>query len=135
MSEKRHKRVLIADDDPIIRALLASIVTKEGYATVEVNDGREAFRLLQTDAQFGLAILDLKMPGLSGADLVAHMHTEKRLRRIPVVLVTAETDAKIMSEVFAAGALAYLTKPFSREQVQRVVRMLLNSTTAEPVAA
>jgi len=135
--ERSSLRVLIVDDDPVIRSILTSTVMNEGYAAIEVSDGREAYRLLQSDADFGAAIFDLRMPCLSGIDLIGYMHTEKRLRRIPVMLVTAETDLRIMSHGFAAGAVAYLPKPFTREQVLKAIRMLLKNPPAahRPAAA
>ena len=119
------KRILIADDDPVIRHLVTSIVAKLGYVPVIVNDGREAFSLLNADADFKAAILDMSMPFLEGLDLIRYMRTEKRLMRIPVVLITAEQSIKLMADSFAAGATAFLPKPFTPEQLQNLLRMLL----------
>lgn len=125
------RRILVADDDPVIRHLLTSIVKKEGYVPVPVNDGREAYRLLQTDADFRAAIFDMMMPHLGGMDVIRHMRTEKRLMRIPVVMITAEQDLKTMQDSFAAGATVFLSKPFTPEQLQFTLRML----PAQSVAA
>jgi CheY-like chemotaxis protein len=124
------KRILIADDDPVIRHLLTSIVKKEGYIPVIVNDGREAYRLLQTDADFRAAIFDMMMPHLGGMDVIRHMRTEKRLMRIPVVMITAERDLKTMQDSFAAGATVFLSKPFTPEQLQFTLRMLPTQSVA-----
>jgi len=129
---KRHrmpltKRVLVADDDPVIRRLLTSAVTSEGYIAVAVEDGRAAFRMLQTDADFTAALFDMRMPGLNGIDLIRHMRTEKRLQRIPVMLITAEDDLKVMSDSFAAGAVAFLSKPLTVDKLQNALRVLLRS--------
>jgi CheY-like chemotaxis protein len=121
------KRVLVADDDPVIRRLLSSAVTSEGYIAVTVEDGRAAFRMLQSDADFTAALFDMRMPGLNGIDLIRHMRTEKRLQRIPVMLITAENDLKVMSESFAAGAVAFLSKPLTVDKLQNALRMLLRS--------
>jgi CheY-like chemotaxis protein len=121
------KRVLVADDDPVIRRLLSSAVTSEGYIAVTVDDGRAAFRMLQSDADFTAALFDMRMPGLNGIDLIRHMRTEKRLQRIPVMLITAENDLKVMSESFAAGAVAFLSKPLTVDKLQNALRMLLRS--------
>jgi CheY-like chemotaxis protein len=121
------KRVLVADDDPVIRRLLSSAVTSEGYIAVTVDDGRAAFRILQSDADFTAALFDMRMPGLNGIDLIRHMRTEKRLQRIPVMLITAENDLKVMSESFAAGAVAFLSKPLTVDKLQNALRMLLRS--------
>ncbi|MDQ1636774.1 MAG: two-component system, chemotaxis family, chemotaxis protein CheY [Pyrinomonadaceae bacterium] len=121
------KRVLIADDDPIIRRLLSSAVTSAGYTAVVVDDGRAAFRMLQSDAAFAAALFDMRMPGLNGIDLIRHMRTEKRLQRIPVLLITAEQDLKVMSDGFAAGAVAFLSKPLTVDKLQTALSMLLPS--------
>ena len=125
MLQNLPKRILVADDDPVIRQLIHSIVKADGYIPVETSDGREAYRLLRSDADFCGAIFDMRMPGLSGIDLISYMKTENRLRRIPVMLVTAETNLSLMSASFAAGAMAYLPKPFTREELQKAIRMLV----------
>src|ERR1041384_6661584 len=128
MFQQSRGRVLIADDDPVMRTVLTSIVTHEQYEAVQARDGREAFRVLNADANFKGALFDLKMPGLTGLDLVSHMKTEKRLQRIPVMIITGETAMNVVSEIFRAGAVAYLPNPFSRDQVTRAIRMLLHTS-------
>src|SRR5258708_35972490 len=128
-------RILIADDDPVIRHLVTSIVRKLGYTPVILNDGREACRLLNADADFKAAILDMSMPYLAGLDLIRHMRTEKRLMRIPVMLITAEPDLKLVADSFSAGATAYLPKPFTPDQLQAALRMLLSANTTTSSAA
>jgi two-component system chemotaxis response regulator CheY len=118
-------RILIADDDAVVRHLVTSIVTKLGYTPVSLHDGRQAFSLLNADADFKAAILDMSMPYLEGLDLIRYMKTEKRLMRIPVLLITAEQSIKLMADSFAAGATAFLPKPFTPEQLQSLLRMLL----------
>src|SRR5713101_5193832 len=121
------KRVLIADDDPLIRCLLSAAVTSEGYTPVIVEDGRAAYKILQSDADFTAALFDMSMPGLNGIDIIRHMSTEKRLQRIPVMLISAEQDLKVMSDSFAAGAVAFLNKPLTTEKLRTALGMLLRS--------
>ena len=120
-------RILVADDDPVIRYLVAAIVRKEGYTSVVVNDGREAIRILQQDADFSAAIFDMMMPHLEGIDIIRYMRTEKRLMRIPVMMITSEQDIKLMTNSFAAGATVFLPKPFTAAQLQTMLRMLLSN--------
>jgi CheY-like chemotaxis protein len=124
------RRILIADDDPVIRHLVTSIVRREGYTAVVVNDGREAYRLLQKDANFSMAIFDMMMPHIEGIDIIRHMRTEKRLMRIPVMLMTSERDFKVMTDSLAAGAVVFLPKPFTAAKMQTMLRMLLGENTA-----
>lgn len=118
------RRVLIADDDSVTRLLVSSIVKGEGYTPVAVADGREAFRILRSDSDFRAAIFDINMPHLEGLDIVRHMRTEKRLMRVPVILITANSDFKVMANSFTAGATAFLQKPFTTGQLQNVLRIL-----------
>jgi len=111
----------------MIRCLLSAAVTNEGYTAVTVDDGRAAFKILQLDADFTAALFDMSMPGLNGIDIIRHMNTEKRLQRIPVMLMTAEQDLKVMSESFAAGAVAFLNKPLTTEKLRTALGMLLRS--------
>ena len=129
------KRILIADDDPVMRHLLTAIVGKEGYVVVAVNDGREAYRLLQTDANFKAAIFDMMMPHLQGLDIIRYMRTEKRLMRIPAMMITSEQNVKLMSDSFTAGATVFLPKPFTPERLQMTLRMLLNTQGPSAPAA
>ena len=120
-------RVLIADDDPVMRHLVTTIVKQQDCEVVVVNDGREAYRILQSDSQFRAAILDMTMPFLEGLDLIRYMRSEKRLMRIPIMMITAEQDIKLMASSFSAGATAFLPKPFTPEQLQSAIRMLIGN--------
>ncbi len=124
-SQQSPSRVLVADDDPVIRHLVTSIVKSEGHTAVAVSDGREAFLTLQRDANFQAAIFDMKMPHLVGLDVIRQMRKEKRLMRIPVIMVTSENDLKLMKESFDAGVTGFLTKPFNPTQLQTILRATL----------
>ena len=120
------RRILVADDDPAILRLVTAIVEKEGYQVVPARDGREAYKILQADADFLAGIFDVMMPHLQGPELVRYMRTEKRLMRIPVMMMTAEQNPKLSSESFAAGAVVFLPKPFTTAQLQIMLRMLVS---------
>ncbi len=130
LTPKAHAtpRILVADDDPVIRHLVTCVVRKEGHRVVVANDGREAIRILQTDAGFGAAIFDMSMPHIEGIEIIRHMRTEKRLMRIPVIMITAEQSINLMTDSFAAGATVFLRKPFTTVQLQTMLQMLLGKT-------
>ena len=119
------RRILVADDDPAILRLIATILEKENYSVVLARDGREAYKILQADPQFTAAILDVVMPHISGPELVRFMKTDKRLMTIPVMMMTAEQDPKLSSDSFSAGAVVFLPKPFTTAQLQIMVQMLV----------
>jgi CheY-like chemotaxis protein len=127
LKETNPKRILIADDDPVMRHLVTNIVKQQDCEVVLANDGRDVYRILQFDSQFTAAILDLTMPFLEGLDLIRYMRSERRLMRIPIMLITAQQDIKLMASSFAAGATAFLPKPFTPEQLQSAIRMLIGN--------
>jgi len=129
------RRVLIADDDQVMRHLITTIVKQQEHDPVLANDGREAYRILQSDSQFAAAILDMTMPFLEGLDLIRYMRSENRLMRIPIMLITAEQNINLMASSFSAGATAFLPKPFTSEQLQSAIRMLLGNRNATRRAA
>lgn len=122
-------QILIADDDPAILRLVKAIVEKEGFEAVTVRDGREAYRLLNSGEPFAAAIFDVAMPYIQGTELVRHMQSEKRLMKIPVIMMTAEQNMKLSSESFSAGAVAFLPKPFTTSQMQVMLKMFVKKRT------
>jgi two-component system, chemotaxis family, chemotaxis protein CheY len=128
------ERILIADDDPVVRKILTSAVRKEGFTPVVFDDGRAAYRALQSDSNFRAAVVDMMMPHLPGLDLVRYMRTEKRLMRIPVMLITAEQDLRIMKNCFEAGVTMFQSKPLTTEKLQTSLRILFSSgcQTSQP---
>ena len=126
-----NRRMLVADDDPAILRLVKTILEKDDYMVVTARDGREAYKILQTDPDFTAAILDVVMPHISGPELVRYMKSEERLKRIPVMMMTAEQDPKLSSDSFSAGAIVFLPKPFTTAQLQIMLQMLIGKKTAE----
>jgi len=126
-----NRRMLVADDDPAILRLIATILEKENFNVVMARDGREAYKILQADPNFTAAILDVVMPHISGPELVRYMKSEERLKRIPVMMMTAEQDPKLSSDSFSAGAVVFLPKPFTTAQLQIMMQMLIGKKTAD----
>ena len=126
-----NRRMLVADDDPAILRLIATILEKDNYTVVTARDGREAYKILQTDSDFTAAILDVVMPYISGPELVRYMKSEERLKWIPVMMMTAEQDPKLSADSFSAGACVFLPKPFTTAQLQIMMQMLIGKKTAD----
>lgn len=128
--EQSKPRILVADDDPVIRHLVCSIVKAEGYEVVIAEDGREALKILQSDTDFKGAIFDMMMPHIEGIDVIRHMRTEKRFMRIPVMMITSEKDLRLAGKTFAAGATLFLQKPFTHEQLKNMLHALVSQRIA-----
>jgi CheY-like chemotaxis protein len=130
MNDQKTKvadRVLIVDNDPLIRNWMISILEGEGYDSVSMTDGGEVYRVLQSDSDFKGAVLDLAMPGLDGPGLIRYMRTEERLMRIPVMVIIPEGHMQSLASGLAAGATVLLPEPFTRAQLQSTLRMMLRS--------
>jgi len=105
-----RRRVLIADDDPLMRMDLAEMLTEEGFEVVgQVGDGERAVELART-LRPDLVILDVKMPGKDGIQAAAEIADEQIA---PVIILTAYCDRDLIQRAIDAGAMTYLAKPFS----------------------
>jgi DNA-binding response OmpR family regulator len=118
-------RVLVVEDDPIIMQLVKDVIEEEGYDAVSAQDGREAYRILEKDNKFVAGIFDVKVPAIQGTDLLRYMQTEKRLMRIPVLIMTGGPSVAIQSESFSAGATIFMPKPFTRATLRMMFRALI----------
>ena len=128
---KEGRLILVADDDPAILRLVSTILEKENYAVLTARDGREAYKILQSEQDLTAAIFDVVMPHISGPELVRYMKTETRLMTIPVMMMTAEQDPKLSSDSFSAGAVVFLPKPFTTAQLQIMLQMLIGKANAQ----
>lgn len=102
-------RVLIADDEPIIRLGLRTMLEEQGYDIVgEAEDGQKAIELARATAP-DLVILDIRMPQVDGLEAARAIMAE---RPTPILLLTAYADQELVEEAKPCGVLAYLVKPF-----------------------
>lgn len=117
-------KVLIVDDDPIIRKLLGHYLDVSGYDILYASNGLEALDTLVRN-EVNLVLTDLNMPYMDGIELVKHMREDERLRKIPVLMVTTESDKKTMEVALKTGVNGYLIKPVTSEAVTKEARRLL----------
>lgn len=102
------KQLLVADDDPHIRTLLRQVLTREGYAVMEAEDGVKAQEIL-ANTPIDLAVVDVMMPRMDGLDLCQHI---RETYDIPIILLTARQQLSDKEQGFLRGTDDYLTKPF-----------------------
>jgi response regulator NasT len=115
-------RVVIAEDEAIIRLDLKEILEEEGYEVVgECGRGDEAVELVRTKNP-DLAILDIKMPGLDGLAAAREITSE---RRAAVLILTAFSQRDLIDQARDAGALAYLIKPFQKSDLLPAIEIAL----------
>ena len=117
-------KVLVADDEHNIRNILDFSLHAEGFLVVSALNGEDAFKLA-VESKPDLVILDVMMPGQGGVETCRALKDDQRTADIPVILLTALTGRKDREAGAAAGADAYITKPFSPQKVIEVVLELL----------
>jgi CheY-like chemotaxis protein len=116
-------RVLVVDDNPVVRMLAVYALESAGMDVAEATDGNEALRHLEenpdaTDA----VVLDIMMPGLSGHDVLAERRQRRLAPKARIVMLSCKTDDDDVTRAFAGGAHEYLTKPFDPDELVQVVR-------------
>jgi response regulator NasT len=123
VTEVQSRRVLIAEDEALIRLDLREMLIEEGYEVVgEAGDGEAAVRLAE-DLKPDLCIFDIKMPimdGLAAAEKIAET------RIAPVVILTAFSQRDLVDRARAAGAMAYLVKPFQKSDLVPAIEIALS---------
>ena len=132
-------RALIADDDPVILALLRATLRRWGLEVTTARDGVEAWAALEHDAGISLVVLDWSMPGVDGLELCRRIRSSAAREHLHVLLLTAREGAAHVVSALDAGADDYLSKPFDpevfRARVHVGLRILkLKARLAERVA-
>jgi len=110
-------KVLIADDSLVTRKMLEGTLEKNGYQTVAVEDGMQAWEVLKSDNSLRLAILDWMIPGMDGIDICRRLQEQERTRSVYVILLTAKEGVDNTTAALQAGASDYITKPFEKEEL------------------
>ncbi len=110
--EARERRVMLVDDDGVCLAMLARGLRKRGYAVATFNDPLVAMERLERERPAAV-VTDIRMPGMSGLEVVREVRERLGEDAPPVVVVSAEGDEAILTEAFRLGAVDYLVKPVS----------------------
>jgi DNA-binding response OmpR family regulator len=121
-------RILVVDDEPIVRDVVCRYLERESFRTIEAADGEEAYRLLQTE-DFHLVVLDVMLPGPDGLEICRWIRARSDL---PVIMLTGRGELTDRIVGLELGADDYLAKPFSpRELVARVRSVLRRSRATD----
>jgi len=126
-------RILVAEDDPVSRTLVATRLAKWGYDVVVTNDGAEAMAVLRGRDPPTLAILDWSMPGMDGLEICRRLREVEK--RIYLILLIAHGSKENMIEGLSAGADDYLVKPFHAEELNARILVGLRVMTSQETLA
>jgi CheY-like chemotaxis protein len=130
--------VLVAEDDPDVRRLVATALRLDGYSVIEARDGTELVEHIGSALLFGnvrgdlepvsLVISDVRMPGRDGLEVLAHLRRSEI--GVAVILMSAHGDAAIRSRAEHLGVDAFLAKPFEIDVLRRMVKDILTTAGA-----
>jgi len=120
------KTILTVDDAATMRKMVSFTLRGAGHEVLEAQDGAVAFNLLQSRA-VDLVITDVHMPNMSGIELTRRLRALPSFGRVPIILLTTESDPGRKAEGRAAGATGWIVKPFGQEQLLAIVAKVLPS--------
>jgi CheY-like chemotaxis protein len=124
-------RVLVVDDDDVIRQLITVNLELEGFDVVTAVDGQDALDKVK-DAQPRVITLDVMMPRLDGWEAAARLRSDPETAHIKVILLSARAQEADLQRGERIGVDAYLTKPFDPDELIDLVRRLMNDAGERP---
>ena len=119
------QKILIADDDLNMLALLKSLLTKAGYKVITAENGLEAVAKAQKELP-ALVLLDIHMPKMDGLQACKEIKSSQFTKSVPVIMLTIEGSMSEIQQAIDYGAKTYLTKPASGEEILKVVKSILS---------
>ncbi len=120
------KKVLIVDDDMRNIFALSSVLEDHDMVIVSADNGRDAIRILQTQADVDIVLMDIMMPEMDGIDTMREIRKIQQLKKLPIIAVTAKAMKGDREKCIEAGAWDYLSKPVDTEQLLAVLRAWLH---------
>ena len=130
-SEDRKLKILVVDDDPVIRALLEDYFSAINYRVEVATGGVECLSRLEKLSP-DVLVIDFQMPDMTGLELLKHIRQTTLKRSVPVILVSANSDMALLAAEGGARADAYLQKPFDLHEMRAVVERLAERRESTP---
>ncbi len=131
MTEK--KKILIADDEKIVRESLTDWLTERGYGVVTAADGDETLRLLNQGDGLGVVVLDVRMPGRDGLSILEE--AKKKYPALKYIIISGYPSVEVMTRGIRLGAIGFLVKPFDPEELEKLVQRAIYGEKVVAAAA
>ncbi len=126
------ERILVADDDPVLRALITAVLEGQGYEVIAVPSGDALIRAAH-DSLPDLLLIDVLMPVMDGLEVIRQLRNDTRTSHLPMLLITAQVTSQQAVMGFESGADDYITKPFDNDLLVARVRANLRRAARMPV--
>jgi CheY-like chemotaxis protein len=120
------RKALLVDDDARNIFALSSVLERRGMNVLTATTGREAIALLKADREISIALMDIMMPEMDGYETMQAIRSDRSLRRLPIIALTAKAMKGDRERCLEAGASDYLAKPVNTEQLLSTLRIWLH---------
>jgi DNA-binding NtrC family response regulator len=128
-----RKSILLVDDEPELLSMLTEMVKGFGYSVVAKPDAESALMAISEGVRVDLAITDLRLPGMSGMDLIREM--KKARPGIPIIMLTAFGSVESYIETRSNGVFEYLNKPIQSRELKRIIKTALETVHPKSASA
>ncbi len=119
-----NMKILVVDDMSTMRRIVKNILKHLGFNNLEeAENGQEALTKLKADT-YGFVVSDWNMPVMMGIDMLRAIRADEKLKKIPVLMVTAEAQKENLMEAVQAGVSNYVVKPFTAETMQEKINKI-----------
>lgn len=121
----RTLRVLVADDDPDMRTLIATVLREPAYEVVLCGDAESALVRAHDKKPYDIIVCDFMLPGMSGLELIQRLRNNPMTAKVPILMISAHTNYGMDDRAKAVGANHFLNKPFTLSQLRSAITGLL----------
>jgi two-component system, chemotaxis family, chemotaxis protein CheY len=118
------KKILVVDDSESIRMLVSTILENAGFEVERAVDGSDALHVLEGNS-FHLIITDLNMPVMDGISLIQEVRITQHHNRVPIIMLTTESQTSFKDQARSAGATGWVVKPFVADKLLAVINKVL----------
>ena len=125
------RKILVVDDEDVIRKFLRIQLSKWGFEVREASDGQQAIEALGRD-HFDLLVCDILMPRKNGWEVLKEVKSNPRTSEIPVIVLTAKNEDPDMFKGYDLGANYYMTKPFTKSQLAYGIKLMFQQNADGP---
>jgi CheY-like chemotaxis protein len=129
--ERNMEKVIIAEDDPISRIIIAKAVESLGYMAIQTSNGASALELVESNPEVSLVITDISLPQLDGRDFIKLMRAKPETSTLPVMIISGAVAYSEIREVMELGASRFMPKPIDIKEVKRLVPLLISGDGLE----
>ena len=120
------RRILVVDDSPSLRRMIAMTLKGAGYDVVEAEDGLDALERVAA-ARFDAVLTDQNMPRMDELSFIREFRTRPEGQGVPVVFLSTESEGELKDKARAAGALGWMTKPFDQAKLLSVMALVVGA--------